>query len=79
MVQVNPTTQFINALEALKERGIPLNEVCREMGTDASNVRRLRRTPESFSPRPQWMAALCRAYAVSPAFLLLAEGPVFRQ
>lgn len=78
MHQIDTTAQFIAAVRALTEKGHSLNEICRAAEIDKRNLCRLLREPDKHTPRPSWLTALCVVFGVSPSFLIIADGPVFR-
>lgn len=71
------TARFIQALDAIKETGVSVNEITITTGIDRRNLMRMVNDPEHHYPRPMWMSALCASYRVSPRFLLLGKGGVF--
>lgn len=76
-MDVNTTTQFLLALQALNDRGISNYAICLETGIDRRNLMRLVNDPEHHFPRPQWLTLICQTYGVSPDYLILARGAMF--
>lgn len=75
---IDTTTQFLNAIESIRANGVSYNALCAATGIDRRNLMRLVNDPVHHYPRPQWLTSLCIQYKVSPDYLILAEGNIYR-
>jgi hypothetical protein len=70
------TARFFEAADALvsqkKLRGV--QTLANEMGTDGARFRKLRRQPEIYVLRPEWMHYLVTKYGVSSEWLITGFG-----
>lgn len=73
------TVRFFEAFAVLVEDGrTTTSGFCEEVGIDRPNFLKQRREPGRSILRPAWLSYLCRKYGVSPAWLLLGTGTMFR-
>lgn len=73
------TVRFFEAFAALVADGrTTASGFCEEAGIDRPNFLKQRREPGRAILRPAWLSYLCRKYGVSPAWLLLGTGTMFR-
>lgn len=73
------TVRFFEAFAVLLEDGrTTTSGFCEEAGIDRPNFLKQRREPGRAILRPAWLSYLCRKYGVSPAWLLLGTGTMFR-
>ena len=73
------TVRFFEAFAALVADGrTTASAFCEEAGIDRPNFLKQRREPGRSIIRPAWLSHLCRKYGVSPSWLLLGTGTMFR-
>lgn len=73
------TVRFYEAFDALLDSGAAtVSGFCSEAGIDRPNFLKQRREPGRNILRPAWLSHLVRKYRVSPVWLLLGTGPMFR-
>lgn len=73
------TVRFFEAFAVLVEDGrTTASGFCEGAGIDRPNFLKQRREPGRAILRPAWLSYLCRKYGVSPAWLLLGTGTMFR-
>lgn len=73
------TVRFFEAFAVLVRDGMTsASSFCEDAGIDRPNFLKQRREPGRNIIRPAWLSYICRKYGVSPAWLLLGTGTMFR-
>ena len=73
------TARFFEAVGVLVGDGrTTVSAICEGIGADRPNFLKQRREPGRAILRPAWLSYLCRKHGVSPSWLLLGTGPMFR-